>query len=277
MNFPISYLFVPGNRPDRFDKALAAGADAVIVDLEDAVSPETKADARRALRAWLPLDRDRAGKVLVRINNAASSWFEDDLALVRECGIRGVLLSKTEDAQQVARVASALPRSNRAGFESGFVIALIETARGVQNAEAIAAAPGVQRLAFGMLDYLHDLEMSGDERGLYYPCSRFALASRAAGIASPVAGVTTQLDNEQKIVEEIAFARAFGFGAKLCIHPKQIAVVHRAYAPGDEELAWAKRVLAAAQDGPGALQVDGKMVDLPVILRAQSIVGRAAR
>jgi citrate lyase subunit beta/citryl-CoA lyase len=168
----------------------------------------------------------------------------------------------------VARVASALP-------ESGFVIPIIESARGLLNVDAIAAAEDVQRLAFGTLDYAADLDLSGDSSGLLYPACRMALASRAAGLASPIAGVTPDLGNEDILLADLALARACGFGAKLCIHPNQVGTIHRALAPTAAELDWAQRVVSAAKKETGAFQIDGKMVDRPVILKARAILGRA--
>jgi len=264
---PTTYLFVPGDRPERFQKAIDAGADAVIVDLEDAVAPAAKTAARAAC-AELWSGGRRTLPLLVRINDANTPWFEDDLALVQSAGIAGVVLSKTDDAQQLARLAAVLPAD-------GYVVALIETARGVVNLAEIAAAPKVQRLAFGTLDYAIDLGLTDDERSLIYPSSQIAIASRVAGIGSPVAGVTTALGDEAKLLADFAFARAFGFGAKLCIHPKQIAPLHRALKPGADEIDWARRVLAAVKSGGAAVQVDGKMVDRPVMLKAEEILRRA--
>ena len=154
------------------------------------------------------------------------------------------------------------------------MIPIIESARGLLNVEAIAEAGGVQRLAFGTLDYALDLDLSGDARGLIYPASRIALASKAAGLASPIAGVTADLNNEHTLLADLEFARACGFGAKLCIHPKQVAALHRALKPTAHEVAWAERVLAAEQAGAGAVQVDGQMVDRPVFLKAMAILQR---
>jgi citrate lyase subunit beta/citryl-CoA lyase len=265
---PITYLFVPGDRPERFDKALASGADAVILDLEDAVAPDHKAAARAAIERWCDGGFARA-RTVVRINDAATPWFTDDLACAQRADVACVMLPKTESATQVAAVRERLPQAP--------VIALIETARGVLNAEAIAAADGVQRLAFGTLDFAVDLDLSGDERGLQYGASLLALASRAAGIAAPVAGVTAALGDEAQLQADLAFARAFGFGAKLCIHPRQIEPVRRAFQPSAAEIDWAERVLAAMRAGPGAVQVDGKLVDRPVVLRAQAVLARAGR
>jgi|SRR5579862_3068368 len=269
MRTPLSYLFVPGIRPDRFAKALASGADAIILDLEDAVAADQKAAAREAIRNWSREQVEVDARVLLRINDVTSEWFEADVELARACHIRGALLPKAEQPAHVERVRVALPAG-------GFVIPIIESARGLLNVDAVAAARGVQRLAFGTLDYAFDLGLSGDERGLVYPACRLALASRACGLASPIAGVTTELDNEEALLADIASARACGLGAKLCIHPKQVAVLHRAFAPSQEEVAWAQRVIAAVESGTGVTQVDGRMVDRPVILKAQGILERAS-
>lgn len=265
---PLTYLFVPGNRPDRFDKALGAGADAVIVDLEDAVAPQDKLAARAELGNWCSARRSFADRIVVRINDESTEWFEGDLDFIRAAGILRVMLPKVELVSQIARVKAVMP-------EAGFLIPLIETACGVLNVDAIAGARGVQRLAFGTLDYAVDLDLSGDECGLIYPACRMALASKVAGLVSPIAGVTADLGNEDTLLADLAFARACGFGAKLCIHPKQVATIHRALAPTDGEVDWAQRVIAAAETGQGAVQVDGKMVDRPVILRARAILARA--
>jgi citrate lyase subunit beta / citryl-CoA lyase len=266
---PRSYLFVPGDRPERFAKALASGADAVVVDLEDAVAPAAKGAARAAVAAWLAAGVP-AGRVVVRINDESTSWFEADLALLAAQGVPAMMLPKAERPETVARVRTACPAIE--------VLALVETARGVLAAETLAAAPGVQRLVFGTIDFALDLDLSGDLVGFDHAAGRLALASRAAGIGAPVAGVTTAVDDEALLLAELARARAHGFGAKLCIHPKQVAPLHAALAPSAADLAWAGRVLQAADAaGGGAVQVDGRMVDKPVIERARRLVGRAAR
>src|SRR5258707_2251598 len=173
---PVSYLFVPGDRPDRFAKAIAAGAGAVVVDLEDAVAPNAKAGARAHIAEWCKAHPAPSRALIVRVNDAATAWFDDDLAFVRGCGVTAVMLPKAERAQDIARCVDALPAD-------GFVIPIVETARGVVEVDAVASAPGVQRLAFGTLDYAVDVGLSGDERGLLYPASRMALASRISGIA----------------------------------------------------------------------------------------------
>jgi citrate lyase subunit beta/citryl-CoA lyase len=269
MTLPITYLFVPGNRPERFDKAFSAGADAVILDLEDAVSPRDKGTARASVAQWLAAHRDAAARLLVRINDSATPWFAADLDLLAASAVQCAMLPKTETPEHVAAVSARLPAG-------GTVLPLIETARGLKNVDAIAAAPAVQRLAFGTLDFGVDLDLSGDDRGLIYPSAQIALASRCAGIGSPVAGVTPSIDDEARLLADLAFARAFGYGAKLCIHPKQVAAIRKALQPTAAEIDWARRVIAAAEGSDGAVQVDGRMVDRPVLLKAQSILALAA-
>ena len=257
---PRSYLFVPGNRPERFDKACAAGADAVIVDLEDAVPFADKAAAREAVAAWLSAEKP----VLVRINGADTDWFGDDLALCRMPGVAGVVLPKAEQAGDIARLRAAGATA---------VLPLIESAAGIEHLRAIAAARGVQRLMFGSIDFQLDLGIPGEREELLFFRSQLVLASRLAGLAAPVDGVSTALDDAERLADDARHARQMGFGAKLCIHPKQVDAVNRCFTPGAHELAWAGRVLEAAARADGAaVALDGKMIDRPVILRAQAIV-----
>jgi citrate lyase subunit beta/citryl-CoA lyase len=329
-----SYLFVPADRPDRYRKALDSGADAVIIDLEDAVAADAKAAARAALTAWAAAEPALAARVWIRINDQATPWFEADLALLRGIQPAGAMLPKAENAAQVAAVAAALPPP--AG-----VIALIETARGVHQVEAVACAPRVARLAFGTLDYALDLDlpdladlagstgmpdipgtagstgspglpdmpgtagspglpglgdtprMSGvpattglpgrspgiqhDWRGLAYPASRIAIASRLAGLPPPIAGVTAAINDPQALLADFSLARACGFGAKLCIHPSQVTTVHQALAPTPEQERWAMRVVAALESGQGAARIDGRMVDRPVFMKARALLARRSR
>jgi len=264
-----TYLFVPGTRPERFGKALASGADNVVLDLEDAVGPDDKANARSAIATWMqsaaPTERSR---IVVRINDAGSSWFATDLAALADVGATAVLLPKAESAAQVATTKDALPRAS--------ILALIESARGVSEVDHIAAA-GVQRLVFGTLDFALDLDMdiATDAAGLSYAASRIAIASRLAGLPSPVAGVTPQLDDRERLLSDLADARRFGFGAKLCIHPRQVQPIHTALHPSAQALDWARRVLAADAASPGAARLDGRMIDRPVVLQAQRTLALA--
>ncbi len=268
---PRTYLFVPGNRPDRFGKALASGADAVVLDLEDAVAADDKDAARAAVRAWAadatPADRAR---VVVRTNDLGSPHAARDLAAVADAALTAVMLPKTESADDVATVRSAAP--------DVVVLALVESARGLAAAEEIAAAPGVVRLVFGTLDYALDLDLELEDAsdGLSYAAGRLAVASRCAGIATPVGGVTPQLGDEARLLADLAWSRRHGFGAKLCIHPAQVAAIHAALAPTTQAVERARRVLEADAGSPGAAQLDGRMIDRPVVLAARRTLARAA-
>jgi citrate lyase subunit beta/citryl-CoA lyase len=260
-----SYLFVPGDRPERFAKALAAGADRVIVDLEDAVAPSEKDGARNALAAWLSPERP----VLVRINGVETPWFAADLELCRSAGLAGVLLPKAERTDVIASVADRLHRD-------AVLVLLIETARGIADARALARGPRVRRLAFGSLDFQLDLGIEGDGGELASFRSEIVLASRLASLEPPVDGVTTAIGDAARLREDTLQARRMGFGGKLCIHPSQVPIVNECFAPSEAEIAWAKRVLEAARASQGAaVKVDGRMVDRPVILKAEAIVREA--
>ncbi len=261
-----SYLFVPADRPERLQKALDASADAVIVDLEDAVAPDAKKAARGALAQWLASGSVRA--VHVRVNAPQTPWFALDVALCAHPRVSGIILPKAESVHQVAAVTQAAP-----GVP---VLPLIETAVGMDEIRSVARAPGVQRLVFGSIDFQADLGIEGDDDALLAFRSQLVLASRLAQLQAPVDGVTTALSDEQAIVQDTARARRLGFGAKLCIHPRQVAAVNRGFMPSEAEVDWARRVLAAAQaSGGAAVAVDGKMVDAPVLIRARSLLDRA--
>ena len=260
----ISLLFVPASRPERFDKALGSGADAVIVDLEDAVAPADKDAARAALAAWL----DPVHPVLVRINAADTPWFAADLELLARPGVSAVVLPKAEHPDDVV-VAS------RAGGGLA-VLPLIESALGFEQRRALARADRVERLIFGHIDFQADLNMRATEEELLPFRTALVLASRLAGIAAPIDGVCTAIDDAELLQADALRARRLGFGGKLCIHPRQVAVVNRCFAPSAEEVAWAQRVIAAdTASGGAAVAVDGKMVDRPVVLRAQAILVEA--
>ena len=267
MKTPRSYLFVPATRPDRIGKALASGADAVVVDLEDAVAPEAKASARTALGDWLRAAFEPAVPLYVRVNGADTDWFDADLALCREARERlaGIVLPKAERTDHIARTAAVAP-----------VLPLIESAHGIAAAAVLAGAPGVQRLLFGAIDFALDLGIADEREGLLPFRSQLVLASRLAGLPPPVDGVTTATGDDALVAADTQYARRLGFGAKLCIHPRQVAPVHDAFAPTPAEAEWARRVLAAAATAGGAaVAMDGRMIDRPVVLAAQRILDRA--
>lgn len=266
---PRSYLFVPGHRPERFDKAMTCGADAVILDLEDAVPLHDKDEARQAVAVWLR-QRVRSGsgpQVLVRVNAGSTPQHAADVA-VCAASVDGVVLPKSETIDDLVALAQALP--------GVALLPLVETATGLAASLALARAPGVQRLVFGTIDFQLDLGIEGDGEELLWFRSQLVLNSRLAGKAAPVDGVSTVLDDPAQVLSEARRARRLGLGAKLCIHPRQIAPVHEAFAPTAAQLEWARRVLEVARtSGGAAVALDGAMVDRPVILRAEALLSQA--
>ncbi|RSD07346.1 HpcH/HpaI aldolase/citrate lyase family protein [Amycolatopsis eburnea] len=247
-----TFLFVPGDRPDRFGKAVASGADVVLLDLEDAVAPADKDAARAAVGTWL----DGGGTAMVRINAPGTPWFDADAALVAARG-----------------VPVMVPKAEHPGVLAGFreVVALVETARGVERAGELAAVPSVTRLAFGSVDLAAELGVDPDDREPFaYARSRLVIASAAAGLAPPVDGVTTDLRDDDRLAADVRYARRLGFGGKLCVHPRQVAPVQMGFEPTEAEREWARRVVTA---GASVSTVDGKMVDRPVLARARRILG----
>ena len=263
-----AFLFVPGNRPERFDKALASQADMVIIDLEDAVPAADKAAARIALAtAWQQWPAAQRARVMVRINAAQTACHQDDLAWLHQLpGLPAVMLPKAEKVSDLTGLQNAL------GVPTVALIPIIESAEGLANIDALAHCPRVLRLAFGNLDFQADLGMAcgADEAELAPVRVAIVVASRRAGLAAPMDGVTTDTQDMSRVQADAARSLRFGFGAKLCIHPLQVAAVHTAFAPTAAQIDWAKRVLQAeAAAGGGAFTVDGRMVDPPVLKLAR--------
>lgn len=260
----VTALFVPGDRPDRYAKAAASGADLVIIDLEDAVAPAAKEAARDVVVDALGTGRLRA---LVRLNPAGSSWAVDDLAALAGLGagrgLVGVVVPKADDAEFLAEVvgATAVP-----------VVALLESARGVACAGDLAAVPGVARLAFGALDFAYDVDADVDALTGQVARADVVIASRAAGLPGPLESPSTDLGDPVRIEETSRAARRLGFSGRLCIHPAQLAPVRAGFAPTPGEVAWARDVVGA---GAGVSRVGDQMVDRPVLERARRILRQA--
>lgn len=273
MSLPRSYLFVPGDRADRFGKALASGTHAIIIDLEDAVAPSDKSAARDATANWLAAhSSDKLERVWIRINAVTTLWYAEDLDLVAQMPIAGIVLPKAEDVESVGHTARRLGFSQR-------LLPLIETAEGIANARAIARLEKVDRLVFGSLDLQLDLGMQCDanEAELASYRAEVVLASRLGQVAAPVDGVTVALDDPAQLERDIDRAARQGFAAKLCIHPKQVEAVNAGFAPSAEEVQWAQRVLDAVQSSRGAVvAMDGKMIDAPLIALARRILSQTS-
>ena len=264
-----SFLFVPASRPERFAKALDSGAGCVILDLEDAVVPEQKAQARCQLAERLTdFTGPHLARTLVRINAWGSAWHDEDVELLKAWtgkGLAGVMLPKSEAPAVLQTLGVALG-------EQAQLVPLVESLAGLDAAALLARVPQVARLAFGHLDFQLDLGMRCGAEEVELAPVRFALAaaSRLAQIAAPIDGVTVDTTDAGRIRADTTRARAFGFAGKLCIHPSQVAAVEEILAPSAQELDWARRVVteAKARNG-GIFSLDGKMVDLPVVRAAQ--------
>jgi citrate lyase subunit beta/citryl-CoA lyase len=264
-----SFLFVPANRPERFAKALTSGADAVIIDLEDAVAPADKPAARGQLTDGFaqlnPADRAR---LVVRLNALGTPFHDDDLSLLQQLaaqGLAGVMVPKAETVDGLRRVSDAI------GPACG-LLPLIESVAGLDAADALASAPQVLRLAFGNLDFQADLGLTcgPDEAELVPVRLAVVLAARRALLPLPVDGVTPGTQDMEQLQRDAARALRGGFGGKLCIHPMQVAGVNAAFSPSAAQLEWARRVLAAFEAaGGGVFSLDGRMVDAPVVRLAQ--------
>lgn len=257
-----SFLFVPADRPERFNKALGAGADVVILDLEDAVTPERKDSARGIVSEFI----GHHAACWVRMNGIESSWFEGDLLMLRGISPAGVMIPKAEAPEVFNAVSSTLGRSLP-------LVALIESAMGLARCRELARLAGVDRLAFGSVDFALDLGIKEQDDELLFARSELVLASRLAGRPAPIDGVTLALDSDQVLAKDVERARRLGFGGKLCIHPKQIAATNAGFQPDASEIEWARRVVSAADANPsGALRLDGRLVDRPVVEQARRLL-----
>ncbi|MGW4125282.1 HpcH/HpaI aldolase/citrate lyase family protein [Nocardia sp. NPDC004711] len=248
-----SWLLVPGSRPDRFDGAMNSAADAVIFDLEDGVIPSAKVAAREHVTEYLAT----GGVGWVRINDATTAdWSIDLAALGNAAGLSGVMLAMTESAEQVDRTAAELP-----GVP---VLALVESARGIEFAFEIASADATIRLAFGTGDFRRDTNVGAD--GLAYARSRLVVASRAADIAGPIDGPC--VTGLTELPSELAVTKSMGMSGKLCMHACDTAVVNRGLSPQPDERAWAAEIIERL-GAAGENIADGS--DLPKLARAHRI------
>ncbi|KQW72414.1 CoA ester lyase [Ensifer sp. Root127] len=262
---PIAPIFVPASRPDRFGKASQSGADAVIVDLEDAVMPAHKEAARGNLvlhSAALPSD------VIIRINAAGTPWHDDDLSAVARLPNIRIMLPKAERRQDVENVV------RRVG-QNVAIFVLIETAAGLAQLQDLLSADRVLMAAFGSIDFSLDVGSTHERLPLLAARSELVWRSRAAQLHAPLDGVTADLKNSEATSDDASHAAALGFGGKLAIHPAQIEPIKAAFRPDAETIAWARNVISKTASSDAASQVDGEMVDRPVIERARLVLNRA--
>ena len=287
-----SALFAPAVRPERFPRALASPADAVIIDLEDSVALSHKEEARSLVREALPgLVRDKP--LLLRVNPLSSPFAEEDLALAAETGFSGVLLPKAETAEEIKAAHGLLTAKEKAaGLTPGGLglIPMIETPLGLENSLAMLSQPldgalGKPRpvtAAFGALDFCAGLgvELIEDGAVLAYPRARLAVACRAAGLEGPLdSPFSLRIKDTEALRVDALAAKGLGFQGKLCIHPLQAETVNQVFSPSAREVELALKIIQAFElaeaQGRAALEVEGRMVDYPLVIQARRTVERS--
>lgn len=281
-----SKLFVPGSRPELFDKALAGPADALSFDLEDSVDPARKPEARQALQAMLanPALQASGKTVIVRVNPLDSPWFADDVRAVVRPGLQLLNLPKPESVDQVLAAVQAVEAAEQAhGMAQPVGLLLnIETPKALRQAHALAAAhPRVAGLQLGLGDLFEPLQIARHDRAaLHQVMLQLRLAAGEAGVYA-YDGAYAAFQDAEGFRAEADMARQLGFLGKSCIHPSQVPLANAAFQPTAAEIARAQQVLAAAahaeQRGVGAYVVDGQMVDAPFVQRARAVVAQALR
>lgn len=270
-----SLLFTPGDRPSMMRKADDSGADVIIFDLEDAVSPGAKADARDAVRTVLSEESfDPDAEVFVRLNPVGLSADADlDVLAEGEGRPDAVMLPKVDEPGAVETAARMLAEHD---FPEQ-IVPLVESAAGILHAESIAAADATVGLAFGAEDLSADIGANRSDEGteVLYAREHVVLAAAAAGVDA-IDTVYTDFEDEDGLVEDARFAVRLGYDGKLAIHPAQIGPINSAFTPDEEDVEWARRVLAARDEHEkGVFSVDGEMIDAPLLTQAERIVSRA--
>ena len=281
-----SLLFAPGDRPDLIQKAAVSGADAIIIDLEDAVAADRKAEARAVIRGMaMPGEVD----ILVRVNAADTGLIFEDLAAAVRLGVSGIVVPKAETAASMMQIDGAIAvLETERGLQAGDIdlVPLVESALGVRNAyEILAAVDRVRAVLFGsgeQGDLVADLgcQWTPDGTGLLHARSAVLLAARAAGIAEPLDAVFMDFRNDDALRVECQLAQRIGFVGKCAIHPRQVPVIHEVFTPDTAELEHQRRVLeafdTAESQGLASIAVDGRMVDYAVAKRARALLARSA-
>jgi citrate lyase subunit beta / citryl-CoA lyase len=280
-----SYLFVPGEQARKLQHALGSGADAIIADLEDAVAPSAKADARRMVADWLAtqLDGDHP-ELWVRVN-ASARLLADDVHAAVGPAVTGVCLPKSHTPEQIRRLGELLGAAEqRAGLAEGSIriVPLLESAAGILSARAIAQEPRVWQLGLGELDLCAEvgIQPSADERELLSIRIQVVLASAAAGLEPPVGPVSTDFRDLDAFQQSTEALRRLGFGSRWAIHPAQVPVINQTFTPTPEQLEAARRLVerydSALDEGVGVcVGEDGHMVDEAVVRAAHRILARA--
>jgi citrate lyase subunit beta/citryl-CoA lyase len=280
-----SFLFAPGNHPRRVEKALTLGADATILDLEDACPIAEKVATRAVVVAAYQKPRKCLG--YVRVNAMSTEWGYGDIVAVVQKGIDGIILPKLETVDEIRAadwVISNLERERGLPKGSIDVIPILETGKGLANIRGICAAgTRIKRLAFGAGDFTLDMNItwSRSEAELLPYRSECVLASRAGGMEPPIDTVWVDIKDTEGFRASVANIKGLGFQGKMCIYPDQVPVVNEMLAPTAAEVEWSKKVVAAFAEaekaGSASIQLEGKFIDYPIVYRAERVIAMAER
>lgn len=266
-----SFLFVSGIKKDDFNHCFASEADAIVIDLEDSVPAEYKKESRANVLEFCRLNSDK--KFFIRVNDAQSDFFVDDMVFIRELGLKhimGIMLSKAEQKEHIESVLKNLGEVP--------IILLIESALGLQNLNLIAAHPCVKQLAFGAFDMIFDLGLKdgyGKDFMLNYARVQMVLSSRIYNLLPPINSVFSNAIDESIFKSHLEFVYSMGFGGSLTFYLNQLSIINEIFSQGDKESEWAKEVLRLAKIHKGeAFNFEGKVIDLSMVKKAQGILGR---
>ena len=279
-----SLIFVPGNRPNMLERARSFDADIIMVDLEDSVPPGEKANARDLAVEWLPILRREGQRVMVRVNSLDTGLTRSELEAVVSPDLYGVSLGKVESVwhvQDAARILAGLETAAGLPAESIKIIPWIESAKAVWGAREIGRASArVVAIAFGAEDFTNDMGIERTDTGeeVDVPRALVPVAARAADVAS-LDSPFVRFQDPDALRADAARARQMGYTGKFAIHPAQLDTINETFSPSAEEVAYARRVMEAWEQaeagGRGSLALDGRMVDVPVVKRAQNLLALA--
>ncbi|MBP1947090.1 HpcH/HpaI aldolase/citrate lyase family protein [Virgibacillus litoralis] len=266
----LTYLFVPGISERKISKSFSSMANVIIIDLEDAVTISRKDEARHIVYNMLINKTEKLNKTFIRINSYLSPWFREDLRLVSDLSIDGVIIPKCEDASTIKNTMNLIDKQLE-------IIPLIESASGVHNVKSIIRSSNqIDKVAFGAVDYAIDLGVDwtpkGEERRL--AMQKLVLASRTCGISSPIDAVFPILNNQDEFKLDANYGKGIGFYGKMVIHPNHVQWVNEVYKPTEQQLKWSKKVVNIYENGEnsGAVELDGNLIDYPIYSQAIRIL-----
>ena len=276
-----SLIFVPGNRSNMLDRARSFNADIIMYDLEDSVPPNEKINARNMAKQWVPELHNAGRRVMVRCNALDTGLTHEEIRAVVSPNLYGISVGKTEsewDIKEIDEIITAAERTSGLDIGTIKLIPWIESAKAVRNVDGMSTASSrTVAIAFGGEDYTNDMGVQRTDHGeeVYVPRANVAIAARAANIIG-LDGPYVAFQNPEGLRDDAKLARQLGYKGKFAIHPSQIEIINETFSPNPEDVEYAKRVIRewekAESEGRGSLNLDGKMVDVPVVKRAENLL-----